>query len=153
MPEDLPIVLDGGDDGAGQRLRTALALSLVTGRAFSAVRFRVGRPAPGLRTPHLAALRAAASLCGAALEGDAVGAERLSFTPRRPVSPVEGLALDAGPGGPVAHLLQVVAWPLALAGGPSTLTLRGTTHAPRSPTFHDLALVWGPAVARLGFGV
>jgi len=153
VPGDLPIVLDGADDAGGQRLRVALALSAVTGRPFSAVRFRAGRPDPGLRPPHLAALRAVAALCDAEVEGGAAGAERLSFGPRRPVAPVEGLLLDAGPGGPVAHLLQAVAWPLALAGGPSTLTLRGTTHAPGAPTFHDLALVWAPAAARLGFGV
>src|ERR687887_369902 len=29
--------------------------------------------------------------------------------------------------------------------------LRGGTHQQNSPTFHDLALVWAPAVARLGF--
>jgi RNA 3'-terminal phosphate cyclase (ATP) len=48
-------------------------------------------------------------------------------------------------------LLQTLCWPLALAGGPSTLTLGGATHQPGAPSFHDLALVWAPAMARLGF--
>jgi RNA 3'-terminal phosphate cyclase (ATP) len=69
------------------------------------------------------------------------------------VTPVSGLDLDAGPTGSTTLLLQTVCWPLALAGGPSTLTLRGGTHQPQAPTFHDLALVWAPAVARLGFTV
>lgn len=154
MPDDLPIVLDGGDgDGGGQRLRTALALSCITGRPFSTRRFRAARPEPGLRPAQLQVVRAAAALCEAALEGDEPGAERLAFAPRRPVRAVEGLALDAGPGGSTGLLLQTVCWPLALAAGPSTLVLRGTTHQPQAPTFHELALVWAPAVARLGFGV
>jgi RNA 3'-terminal phosphate cyclase (ATP) len=154
VPDHLPIVLDGGDgDGGGQRLRTALALSCITGRPFSTSRFRASRPEPGLRPAQLQVVRAAAALCDAALEGDEVGAERLSFAPRRPVKPVDGLALDAGPGGPTALLLQTICWPLALAGGPSTLLLQGTTHQPQAPTFHELALVWAPAAARLGFTV
>ena len=154
MPDDLPILLDGGEgDGGGQRLRTALALSCVTGRAFTAVGFRAGRPDPGLRGSHLLAARAAARLCDAVLGGDEVGSPRLEFAPRRPVVPVEGLELDAGASGSTALLLQTVCWPLSLAGGPSTLVLRGATHQAQAPTFHDLALAWCPAVARLGFQV
>lgn len=154
MPDDLPILLDGAEgDGGGQRLRTALALACITGRPFSAVRFRTARPEPGLRAAHVQVARGAAALCDAALTGDAVGSPRLDFTPRRAVTPVTGLELDAGAAGSTAHLLQTVCWPLAMAGGPSTLTLRGGTHQPLAPTFHELALIWGPAVARLGFTV
>lgn len=154
MPDDLPILLDGGEgDGGGQRLRTALALSCATGRPFSVIRFRADRPEPGLRAAHLQVARAAAALCDATLEGAEPGSSRLEFHPGRAVTPVSELELDAGPAGPTALLLQTLCWPLALAGGPSTLTLRGGTHLPQAPTFHDLALVWAPAVARLGFRI
>jgi len=156
VPDDLPIVLDGGDsagDGGGQRLRTALALACVTGRAFSAIRFRAGRPEPGLRAAHVHQVRALASLCDAAVAGAEVGSGRVDFTPGRPVTAVDGLTLDAGATGSTALLLQSACWPLALAARTSSLVLRGGTHQPAAPTFHDLALVWGPAVARLGFTV
>jgi RNA 3'-terminal phosphate cyclase (ATP) len=154
VSHDLPILIEGGDgDGGGQRLRAALALSCVTGRPFTAVGFRAGRPDPGLRPAHQLVARAAARLCDATLEGDEAGSPRLGFTPRRPVVPVEGLELDAGASGSTALLLQTVCWPLSLAGGSSTVVLRGATHQPQAPTFHDLALCWGPAVARLGFSV
>jgi RNA 3'-terminal phosphate cyclase (ATP) len=154
VPDDLPILLDGAEgDGGGQRLRTALALACITGRPFSAVRFRAARPEPGLRAAHLQAAHGAAVLCDAVLVGAEPGSPRLDFTPRRAVRPVDGLELDAGAAGSTGLLLQTVCWPLALAGAPSTLVLRGGTHQPQAPSFHDLALVWGPAVARLGFTV
>lgn len=153
MPDDLPILLDGsGGDGGGARLRTALALSLVTGRPFGLTGVRAGRPEPGLRPAHVATLRAAARLCDAEVTGADAGATRLDFRPRAPVRPVEGLTLEAGPGGSTGLLLQVVCWPLALAGGGS-LVLRGATHQAQAPSFHFLALAWAPAVARLGFGL
>lgn len=152
MPDDLPILLDAsGGDGGGARLRTALALALVTGRPFGMTGIRAGRPDPGLRPAHAAAIRAAAGLCDAEVSGGEAGASRLEFRPRAAVRPVEGLVLEAGPGGSTALLLQVVCWPLSLAGGGSTLVLRGATHQAQAPSFHFLALAWAPAVARLGF--
>lgn len=145
------IVLDGSaGEGGGQILRTALSLSAITGRTFRIHRLRAHRIKPGLRPQHREAVLAAASLCAAALEGAEVGSDALSFRPTAPVRPGEHL-FDIGTAGSVSLLFQTLCWPLALAGGPSQLTLRGGTHQQYSPTFHDLALVWAPAVARLGF--
>jgi RNA 3'-terminal phosphate cyclase (ATP) len=150
---DLLTVVLGGSGGDGHQLRTALALACCTGRGFRMVRFGEGRPGPGLRAPHLAAVRAAAALCAAEVEGAEPGSEALRFEPRRPARPADGLELDAGEGGAAGHLLQTLCWPLALAGGPSILTLRGATHGAGAPSFHELVLAWAPAVARLGFKV
>jgi RNA 3'-terminal phosphate cyclase (ATP) len=151
MAQALPILIDGSlGEGSGQLLRTALALSAVTGRPFAISRLRAGQQPPGLREDQLAVVRAAASLCDALLEGDAVGSERLSFAPRRQV--VAGdRTFDLPGAGSVTLLLQALCWPLALAGAASTLTLRGGTHLAGGPSFHELALVWVPAMARLGF--
>jgi len=148
---DEPIALDGSvGEGGGQILRTALSLSAITGRPFELERLRARRPKPGLRPQHLAAARAVGSLCGAALEGDEVGSSRLAFRPTRAPSPGDH-DLDVGTAGSTPLLFHAVAWPLALAGGTSTLQLRGGTHQDHAPSFHHLALVWAPAMARLGF--
>jgi RNA 3'-terminal phosphate cyclase (ATP) len=153
VPEELPILLDGSEgEGGGQILRSALSLACVTGRPFVVHRIRASRPKPGLRPQHLAAARAAARLCDATLTGDELGSARLQFVPHRPVRP-EALEVDVGTAGSTPLLLQTLCWPLALAGGPSTLTLRGGTHQDHAPSFHYLALVWAPAMARLGFRV
>ncbi len=151
MPGDIAIVLDGSaGEGGGQILRTALALSAITGKAFAIHRIRTQRIKPGLRPQHREAILATARLCAAEVEGAEVGSNRLEFRPAARVAPGEHV-FDIGTAGSTPLLFQTLCWPLALAGGPSQLTLRGGTHQQYSPTFHDLALVWAPAVARLGF--
>jgi len=157
MAAEIPILLDGGarpdhGGGGGQILRTALSLACITGRAFTLHRLRAGRPQPGLRPQHREAARAAARLCDAEVAGDELGSARLEFRPRRRVTPAD-LTIDIGTAGSTALLLQTLCWPLSLAGGPSTVTLRGGTHQDFAPSFHFLALAWAPAVARLGFKV
>jgi RNA 3'-terminal phosphate cyclase (ATP) len=151
MRDDDAIVLDGSaGEGGGQILRTALSLSAITGRAFVIERIRANRIKPGLRPQHREATRAMAQLCDAELEGLEVGSSAVAFRPRRRAS-AGRYAFDIGTAGSSPLLLQTLCWPLALAGGISELTLRGGTHQQHSPTFHYLAMVWGPAVARLGF--
>ena len=54
------LLIDGAQgEGGGQILRTALALSLVTGTPFRLERIRAGRPRPGLLRQHLTAVTAA----------------------------------------------------------------------------------------------
>jgi RNA 3'-terminal phosphate cyclase (ATP) len=151
MGEALPILFEGSRGGwGGPQLRAALALSCVTGRPFGVAGFRARQPSPGLRPDHVELLRAAARLCDAALTGDAAGSQPLSFAPRRAVAPGDWRFELAGAGS-APLLFQAICWPLSLAGGPSTLTLAGGTHLQGEPSFHELALAWGPAMARLGF--
>jgi RNA 3'-terminal phosphate cyclase (ATP) len=151
MGADGDILLDGSSgEGGGQILRTALSLSAITSRPFAIERIRANRIKPGLRPQHREAALACARLCAAEVEGAEVGSDRLVFRPTKPVEPGEHVC-DIGTAGSTPLLFQTLCWPLALAGGRSQLTLRGGTHQQYSPTFHFLALVWAPAVARLGF--
>jgi len=152
VPEPLPIVLDGSEgEGGGQILRTALSLSAITGKPFSITRIRATRLKPGLRPQHREAARALATLVDAEVSGDDVGSSRLEFRPRRSAAAGD-FTFDIGTAGSTPLLFQTVCWPLALAGAPSAVTLRGGTHQDHAPSFHYLALVWAAAVARLGFG-
>src|SRR5512147_826859 len=151
MAEPLPIVLDGSQgEGGGQILRTALSLSAITGRPFVVHRIRANRLKPGLRPQHREAAQAMARLCDAEVDGAEVGSSRIEFRPRRRAL-AGSYELDIGTAGSAPLLFQTLCWPLALAGAPSRLVLRGGTHLQLSPSFHYLALVWAPAVARLGF--
>jgi len=152
MPDDsIDIVLDGSaGEGGGQILRTALSLSAVTGKSFAVRHVRANRIKQGLRPQHREAVLATARLCSAEVTGAEVGSDDVEFRPRSRAAPGE-YVFDIGTAGSTPLLFQTLCWPLALAKGASQLTLRGGTHQQYSPTFHDLALVWAPAVARLGF--
>jgi RNA 3'-terminal phosphate cyclase (ATP) len=151
MVVGLPIVIDGSQgDGGGQLLRTALTLSCVTGQPFAIAGIRAGRRRPGLCAEDVETARAAARVCDAELSGDVEGGARLSFAPRR-AAPAGDWAFDLTASGSAPGLLEVLCWPLALAGGRSHLDISGGTHQGQAPSFHQLALVWAPAVARLGF--
>ena len=153
MPNSPDIRLDGSEgEGGGQILRTALTLSLITGKPFELLRIRAGRAEPGLKPQHVAAVRAAAELAGAAVEGDERGSQRLVFRPAGPVR-AGSHSFAIGTAGSTALLLQTVALPLCLAGGPSEVRVRGGTHVRTAPSFHDLALGWAPLLRQLGWPV
>src|SRR5262245_26405062 len=116
------LCLDGSrGEGGGQILRTALALSLVTGAPFRLESIRAKRPRPGLLRQHLTAVRAAAEVSEAAVTGDALGSRVLEFRPRA-VKPGR-YTFSIGTAGSATLVLQTVLPALALAPGPSALTL------------------------------
>jgi RNA 3'-terminal phosphate cyclase (ATP) len=146
------IAIDGSrGEGGGQVLRTALALSAFTGRPTRIDRIRAGRPQPGLRPQHLAAVKAAGMACGARAAGAAVGSTELYFVPTE-LRPAE-IDIEIGTAGSVALVLQTVALPLSLARGPSRVALRGGTHVPWSPTLDFLFTDWGPAMQSFGLPI
>ena len=64
------IALDGAQgEGGGQILRSALSLSMITGQPFTITGIRAGRAKPGLLRQHLTAVKAAAEICRATVEG------------------------------------------------------------------------------------
>ena len=58
-----------GESGGGQMLRTALALSMITGQAFRMTNIRGKRSRPGLMRQHLTCLNASAAISGATVDG------------------------------------------------------------------------------------
>lgn len=143
------ISLDGSQgEGGGQIVRTALALSAVTGQGFEITRIRAGRTVPGLRPQHLAAVRAATLACGARVGGAFDGSPDLRFEPG-PIAAGD-FRFEIATAGAATLVLQTVLLPLATAGQPSRVEVTGGTHVPASPSFHYLDRHWRAVVARLG---
>ena len=143
------ILLDGAQgEGGGQIIRAALALSAATGQPFHITRIRAGRVRPGLQPQHLAAVRAAAMLCGASVGGAFDGSPDVRFEPG-PVRAGE-FRFEIATAGALTLLLQTVVLPLATASEPSRIEVTGGTHVPRSPSFHYLARHWAAVAERLG---
>jgi RNA 3'-terminal phosphate cyclase (ATP) len=147
------LALDGAHgEGGGQLLRTAVALAVALRRPLALTRVRVRRPKPGLRPQHLTVVRALARIADATVHGDELGSTELSFVPRtvRAGEHVIDIAAITPSAGSVALLFQALLLPLALAGAPSRLVLRGGTHVPWSPVVPYLTEVFLPALASIG---
>jgi RNA 3'-terminal phosphate cyclase (ATP) len=143
------LTLDGArGEGGGQVLRTALALSLVTGTAFTLVNARAGRPQPGLRPQHLAALHAAAAIGGADVDGATVGSRRVIFQPR--AVRAGDYRFDVGTAGSATLVAQTVLPPLLTASAASVVAFEGGTHNPMAPPFEFLAGAFLPVIERMG---
>ena len=141
--------IDGSQgEGGGQILRTALALSLVTGRPFRLERIRAGRPKPGLLRQHLTAVEAAAQVCGAVASGAELGSQAVTFTP----GPVRGgdLHFSIGTAGSATLVLQAILPALLLAPGPSRVVVEGGTHNAYAPPFEFLACALLPLLRKMG---
>jgi len=120
-----------GSDGGGQLVRSALALSMLDGRAVEIEHVRGDRSDPGLKAQHLAAVETAAAVADADVEGAELGSETVTFDP-------DGVAggryeTDIGTAGSVTLLFDALL-PLAAAiDAPLSVTATGGTDVTWSP--------------------
>src|SRR5262245_47184416 len=146
------VTIDGSEgEGGGQMLRTALTLSLVTGKPFRIERIRAGREKPGLLRQHLTVIRAAAQIGRADVSGAELGSPVLSFAPSALRAGDYDLAV--GTAGSTTLVFQALLPALLSASGPSRLTIEGGTHNPSAPPFEFLAQTFLPVLRRMGASV
>lgn len=146
--EDM-VEMDGSrGEGGGQILRTSLTLSAATGRPFRITRIRANRGKPGLMRQHLTSVQAAASICSARVEGDAIGSTELTFRP----GPLRAgdYRFSVGTAGSTSLVFQTVMPALLLTGKPFRLTLEGGTHNSASPCLDFLERSFLAALAPAG---
>ncbi len=142
------LIIDGAHgEGGGQILRTAVSLAAITSRLLRIERIRARRRVPGLAAQHLTAIRAAAVVAGATLRGDMLGSETLNFYPtglpnlgNHEFDVAE--AREGGSSGAATLVLQTIALPLALLGKRCSVTIKGGTHVPWSPSYDYCESVW-----------
>ena len=148
MTNDM-VSIDGSiGEGGGQIFRSALSLSMVTGRPVQIRNIRAGRPKPGLLRQHLTALEAATRVCHARVDGAELGSTDVRFYPQAPQPGVYELAI--GTAGSTTLVLQTILPSLMLAESESTVELTGGTHNPWAPPFEFLAACFARCVERMG---
>jgi len=153
-PSGLDMVyIDGSfGEGGGQILRTSLALSCVLKKPMVITNIRKARTKPGLQPQHLTAVMAAASISGAEVQGAELSSTALQFRPNR----ISGgtyhcdVAEKKGSAGSVSLVLQTILLPLCFADNASTVTVKGGTHVPWSPSYHYLRSIAAPLLSCLG---
>ena len=150
-PNRLAMLELDGSAGGGQLLRTALALSAVSGRSFEMRGIRSERPSPGLRPQHLAAVRAVGAVTDASVDGADEGSKTLQFRPGR-VRPGH-YAIDVGTAGSLTLLFDALL-PLTHAlDGTIALTASGGTDVRWAPTMDHYRRVKLPLLRRHGVPV
>jgi len=126
------ISIDGSfGSGGGQILRTALALSCLTQKAFQLKNIRANRPNPGLQAQHCTCVSASQEICGAKVEGNEIGSQKLVFQPSE-VKP-GNYSFEVGTAGSVSLVFQSIFLPLVFAQNSSTLKITGGTHVKWAP--------------------
>lgn len=142
--------IDGSyGEGGGQLVRTAVALSAVTGKEIRVTNIRRNRPNPGLKQQHLKALEVTASICEARVSGLFPGSTELSFAPVE----IKGgkYDIDIGTAGSITLLLQCLMPALPFAKEKVELTVRGGTDVAWAPTVDYLQQVTFRALEQLGY--
>jgi RNA 3'-terminal phosphate cyclase (ATP) len=143
------IEIDGSyGEGGGQIVRTATALSAVTGKSVIIKKIRQGRPKPGLAAQHAQAIRTLGQICHAEIKGAEPGSSEVLFCPQE----IRGISrrVEIGTAGSVTLLMQCLLPALLHADSPTSLHVQGGTDVQWSPTVDYFKHVFLPALSLFG---
>lgn len=143
------IEIDGSyGEGGGQLLRTAVALAAITGQALRVRNVRARRSNPGLAPQHLAAVKAVAALCDAAVEGLQVKSQEIVFHPGR----LRGgqFQFDVGTAGSITLVLQAVLPVALMCKERLVMEITGGTDVRAAPPLDYFRWVFLPLLSLMG---
>ena len=132
-------------------LRTALALSALTGRSFKFENIRAGRDKPGLAPQHLTGVKGVAEICHAVVEGDKVGSTSLRFEPGT-VEPGD-FRFDVGTAGSITLVLQACMLACARTRARTEFDILGGTNVRMSPPSDYLEHILFPFLRTMGYEI
>ncbi len=127
------IEIDGSyGSGGGQIIRTALALSALTGKAFYVKNIRAKRKKPGLAAQHLTGVKAVAQLCNAKVKNADIGSTNLYFEPGK--IETKHLKIDVGTAGSIPLVLQALMPALTKLEKSIEIEIKGGTDVKMAPS-------------------
>jgi RNA 3'-terminal phosphate cyclase (ATP) len=146
------IEIDGSEgEGGGQMLRTALAMSALTGRSFKFTNIRARRDRPGLAAQHLTGVKGVGELCRASMEGASVGSTSLTFEPG--IVEAGDYRFDVGTAGSITLVLQACMLACARSRARTEFDIIGGTNVRMSPPSDYLEHVLFPLMRTLGYDI
>ncbi|SPL71374.1 RNA 3'-terminal phosphate cyclase [Acinetobacter stercoris] len=146
------IQIDGSvGEGGGQILRTALALSMITGKAFELKNIRAGRKKPGLMRQHLVCVNASEQISHAETQGAELHSQNLYFSPQN----IQAGHYDfhIGSAGSTTLVLQTILPALMIQENPSQISIHGGTHNPMAPTVDFIEHCFASTLAEIGIEI
>lgn len=144
------ISIDGSyGEGGGQIVRTATALSAITGTPCRIFNIRKNRKNPGLRHQHVLGLHALSELCGGKLEGADIGSTEIVLNPGKIKS--ASLDVEIKTAGSITLVLQTLLLPSFFAPGEVRINFHGgATDTFFSPTIDYHRFVLSKILKRRG---
>ena len=143
------IRIDGSyGEGGGQILRSAIALSCITGEGVEIFNIRANRPNPGLKAQHLKGIEVAKIISNADVQGLRIGSTRITFKPKSIKS--RNLKVDIGTAGSITLLFQTVLPPLLFSHEEIEIDVIGGTDVEWSPSIDYFRFVTSKALKELG---
>jgi RNA 3'-terminal phosphate cyclase (GTP) len=139
--------IDGSyGEGGGQIIRTALALSTITGKSFEANNIRKGRKTPGLKAQHIHCIKALEKLCDAKSKFAELGSEKLVYEPGK----IQGktISIDIGTAGSISLLLQSLLIPCFFSDKKVRLKITGGTSGKWAMPYDFFANVLAPQIRK-----
>ncbi len=144
------IEIDGSQkSGSGTILRLSVALAAITKQPLHIRNIRQNRPQPGLKHQHLEAVLTVAKLCGAKVQGAALGSRELWFIPQQ----IKGGNIEAEieTAGSIPMLLLATLPVCLFADNPVHLHVaKGGTDTTHAPTINYMRYVLLPALKQMG---
>jgi RNA 3'-terminal phosphate cyclase (ATP) len=135
-------------EGGGQILRTAIALSAVTGMPVRVINVRGKRSPHGLRPQHKTAVDTLARYVDADVKGAEIGSSEVDFSPKN--SRLEHIVADIGTAGSSTLILQSLLPVMLFSRNTTEIEIRGGTNNPLAPPFDYLDRVLLPTLAKMG---
>jgi len=145
-------IIDGGyGEGGGQILRTAVALSVITGEPIKIINIRAKRSNPGLRPQHLHGILALKELSDAKVKGAEEGSTELEFYPKS--TRARHIKVPIKTAGSISLVLQALLPAMAFAEEEVTFEITGGTDVAWSPPVDYLKHITLYALEKLGIKV
>lgn len=135
-------------EGGGQIIRSAITLACITKQSIHLENIRKNRKVPGLRPQHLTAVKILQKISNAKVIGAEIGSTELKFIP----GDLDNLELseDVGTAGSISLILQVLILVVAISQKKLSLTIKGGTDVPWSPSFEYTQQILKEAYSRMG---
>ncbi|MFT4304914.1 MAG: RNA 3'-terminal phosphate cyclase [Candidatus Woesearchaeota archaeon] len=127
------MIILNGENGGGQMLRTALALSTITKKPFRMINIRKKRPQPGLKKQHLACIKAFEHLFKCKVINKNIGSEEIEFYPGE--LKAKRLNIDIETAGSITLFLQSLLLPCFVNGNSIIIKVIGGTDVKFSMPF------------------
>ena len=133
-------------EGGGQIVRTALALSTITGKPFEAENIRHGRKVSGLKAQHTKCVQTLEKLANAKSKFAIIGSEIIQYTPGK-IRP-QTITIDIGTAGSISLLLQAILLPTFFGDKKFHLKITGGTSGKWAMPYDFFANVLAPQIKK-----